>query len=154
MKIKRMLTLMSALVILISMTGILSVGASPLATASQQPYMAGTAQTYVVLYKSNAVSSDAATVIANAGGSLVYSYDKIGVVIARSDNELFRNNLMLDKRVEGAAATTDFGIQLNDEFEVVDAADLTDQSAAASTWGDPLSSSTVGHDPNPCSRGP
>ena len=124
MKIKRMLTLMSVLVVLISMTGILSVGASPLATTSQQPYLAGTAQTYVVLYKSNAVSSDVATVISNAGGSLVYSYDKIGVVIARSDNELFRNNLMLDKRVEGAAATTNFGVQLNDEFEVVDAAEL------------------------------
>jgi subtilisin family serine protease len=138
MKIKRMLTLMSVLVVLISMTGILSVGASPLATTSQQPYLAGTAQTYVVLYKSNAVSSDAATVIANAGGSLVYSYNKIGVVIARSDNQLFHNNLMLDKRVEGAAATTNFGVQLNDEFEVVDAAELA-QSANAGSWGDPLS---------------
>ena len=108
MKIKRMLTLMSVLVILISMTGILSVGASPLATASQQPYMAGTAQTYVVLYKSNAVSSDAATVIANAGGTLVYSYSKIGVVIARSDNALFRDNLLQDNRVEGAAPTASF----------------------------------------------
>jgi subtilisin family serine protease len=139
MKIKRMLTLMSVLVIVISMTGILSVGASPLATASQQPYMAGTAQTYVVLYKTNAVSSDAAKVIAKAGGSLVYSYDKIGVVIARSNNELFRSNLMLDKRVEGAAATNGFGTQVTDEFEVVDAASLA--NIATGTWGDPLSGS-------------
>jgi subtilisin family serine protease len=138
MKIKRILTLMSILVILISMTGILSVGAAPSEASAQLPYRAGTAQTYVVLYKTNAVSSDAATVIANAGGSLVYSYDKIGVVIARSNNELFRNNLMLDKRVEGAAATTNFATQVSDEFEVVDSAELA-QNTNAGTWGDPMS---------------
>ena len=138
MKIKRILTFASVLVILVSMTGILSVGAAPSEASAQLPYKAGTAQTYVVLYKTNAVSSDAATVIANAGGSLVYSYDKIGVVIARSDNELFRSNLMLDKRVEGATATTNFGVQLNTEFEVVDNAEA-DQTATADPWGDPSS---------------
>jgi subtilisin family serine protease len=132
MKIKRMLTLMSVLVVLISMTGIFSVGASPLATTSQQPYLAGTAQTYVVLYKSNAVSSDAATVITNAGGTLVYSYDKIGVVIARSDNELFRNNLMLDKHVEGAAATTNFATQLSDGLNTDESASPLPDSTPAS----------------------
>jgi len=139
MKIKRILTLVSVLLILISMTGILSVGASPSEASAQQPYLAGTMQTYVVLYKTNAVSSDAAKAIAKAGGSLVYSYDKIGVVIARSDNELFRSNLMRDKRVEGAAATNGFGTQVTDEFEVVDAALLA--NTATSTWGDPLSGS-------------
>jgi subtilisin family serine protease len=138
MKLKRILMLASVLVILISMTGTLSAGAAPSKMSAQQPFVSGTAQTYVVLYKSNAVSSDAATVIVNAGGSLVYSYDKIGVVIARSDNALFRTNLMLDKRVEGAAATTNFGVQLSDEFEVVDAAELA-QNATAGSWGDPLS---------------
>jgi len=138
MKTKRILTLVSVLIIIISMTGILSVGASPSESNVQQPYKAGTMQTYVVLYKSNAVGSDAGTVIANAGGSLVYSYDEIGVVIASSDNELFRGNLMLDKRVEGAAATTNFGVQLKDEFEVADAAELAENSNAGS-WGDPRS---------------
>lgn len=138
MKIKRILMLVSVLVILISMTGTLSAGAAPSKTSAQQPFVSGTAQTYVVLYKTNAVSSDAAKVIANAGGSLVYRYDKIGVVIARSDNELFRSNLMLDKRVEGATATTNFGVQLNEDFEVVDAASLA-QGTTAGSWGDPLS---------------
>lgn len=138
MKVKKILTLVSVLVVLISMTGILSVGASPSDVSAQQPYKAGTMQTYVVLYKTNSVSSNAATVIANAGGSLVYSYDKIGVVIARSDNELFRSNLMLDKRVEGASATGNFGVQLNDEFEVVDSVEAA-QSETVDDWGDPLS---------------
>jgi len=134
MRSKKFLTLMLVLTIMISMTGILSVSAAP----AQQPYLAGTAQTYVVLYKTNAVSSNAATVIQNAGGSLVYSYDKIGVLIASSSNDLFRSNLMKDKRIEGATATTGFGVQLNTEFEVVDAATLTDTTTAA-VWGDPLS---------------
>ena len=138
MRLKRFLTLVSVLVIAISMTGILSVGAAPSETSAKLPYLAGTAQTYVVLYKANAVASDAAAVIANAGGSLVYSYDKIGVAIARSDNELFGANLRLNKQVEGVAATTGFGTQVTDEFEVVDAAD-TEQNASAEGWGDPLS---------------
>src|SRR5215204_1270551 len=91
------------------------------AASSQQPYSVGTAQTYVVLYKSNAVSADAATVMQNAGGTLIYSYAKIGVVIASSGNNLFRSNLMRDRRIEGVSATANFGVQLNDEFEVADA---------------------------------
>ena len=138
MKFKRILTLLSALVIFISMTGISAVGAAPLETSTKLPYLAGSAQTYVVLYKANAVPSNAAEVIANAGGSLVYSYGKIGVAIARSDNELFSANLLSDQRVEGAAATTGFGVQLSDQFEVVDNAEA-DQSLAAATWGDPSS---------------
>ena len=138
MNVKKALTFASVLAVMISMIGILSVGAAPSRTAAQQPYLAGTAQTFVVLYKTNAVSSDAATVIANAGGSLVYSYNEIGVVIARSDNELFRDNLLLDKRVDGVSATDSFGVQLNTEFEVVDAAEA-EQAAAVEGWGDPLS---------------
>ena len=132
MRAKKFLTLMLVLTVMVSMIGILSVSAAP----AQQPYLAGTAQTYVVLYKTNAVSSDAATVIQNAGGSLVYSYDKIGVVIASSSNDLFRSNLMKDKRIEGASATTGFGVQINNELEVMDAAET---SGSVTAWGDSLS---------------
>ncbi len=115
MKIKKIWVLMSVLVILISMTGI-SAGAAPSNTSAQQPFVIGTAQTYLVLYKSNAVSSDAAKVIANAGGSLIYSYDKIGVVIASSDNELFRTNLLQNNKIQGVSSTEGFGVQHSDEF--------------------------------------
>ena len=139
MKQKKILTMISVLAILISVTGTLSAGASStLEKPAQLPYLAGTSQAYVVLYKSNAVPSDAGMVIANAGGTLVYTYDKIGVAIAQSDNTLFSNNLMTDKRIEGASSTAGFGVQLNDEFEVVDSADV-EQSAAVDGWGDPLS---------------
>jgi len=85
------------------------VGAAP----PQQPYNAGTAQTYIVLYKTQSVSSDAAAVIAKAGGTLVYSYNKIGVVIARSDNTAFRANLIADKRIEGVSSTAGFGVMVD-----------------------------------------
>ena len=62
---------------------------------------AATAQTYIVLYQSQAVPADAASTIAQAGGTLVYSYPQIGVVIASSDNTAFRASLMTDSRIDG-----------------------------------------------------
>jgi len=108
------------------------------ATSAQQPYNEGAAQTYVVLYKTQSISSDAAAVIAKAGGTLVYSYNKIGVVIARSENTAFKTNLLADKRIEGVTASTNFGVQLSDQVEAADASALADATAAG-VWGDPLS---------------
>jgi len=79
------------------------------------PLHAGTAQTYIVLYKTQSVSKDAANVIAKAGGVLVANYNAIGVVIARSDNDAFRSNLMKNSAVQGVAATERFATQLPDE---------------------------------------
>jgi subtilisin family serine protease len=84
--------------------------ASPAATVS-----AGTTQTYIVLYSQLAVPADASAAITRAGGTLVYSYDAIGVAIARSDNATFRANVMNDSRVEGAAATAGFAVKLRDD---------------------------------------
>ena len=75
---------------------------------------AGSAQTYIVLYKTQSVSMDAATVIAKAGGTLVANYNAIGVVIARSDNDAFRSNLMKNSAIQGVAATERFATQLSD----------------------------------------
>jgi lantibiotic leader peptide-processing serine protease len=76
---------------------------------------AGTAHTYIVLYKTQSVSTDAANVIAKAGGVLVANYNAIGVVIARSDNDAFRDNLMRNSAIQGVAATDKFATQLPDE---------------------------------------
>lgn len=83
---------------------------------------AGTMETYIVLYSAQAVPADAARVIANAGGVFVYAYDAIGVVIARSDSPWFRDTLLADSRIEGVSSTTGFGIRLNDDLNVADAA--------------------------------
>jgi lantibiotic leader peptide-processing serine protease len=76
---------------------------------------AGSAQTYIVLYNTQSVSADAAATIAKAGGTLVANYNAIGVVIARSDNDAFRDNLMKNSAIQGVAATEKFATQLPDE---------------------------------------
>src|SRR2546421_12469897 len=75
---------------------------------------AATAQTYIVLYQSQAVPADAESTIAQAGGTLVYSYPQIGVVIASSDNTAFRGSLMTDSRIDGVSATSAFATKIND----------------------------------------
>jgi subtilisin family serine protease len=100
-----------------------------------RPARAGATQTYLVVYKGEAVPSDAGPKIAEAGGSMVFSYDQIGVAIAQSDTGTFRDNLLADARIEGVSATGSFGVQLNDEVELVDPAD----PIQAGPWGDPMS---------------
>ena len=80
------------------------------------PVHAAAMETYVVLYKQQATPADAAKVIANAGGTLVHAYPEIGVVIARSGNDLFRSKVLKDKRVEGASATSKFATQVTHEM--------------------------------------
>ena len=82
----------------------------PPATHSQSVQ---TRQTYIVLYKAQSVPIDAASVIANAGGTLVKSYDKIGVAIATAPSQSFRDSLLADSRVEGASSTAGFAVRLN-----------------------------------------
>ncbi len=75
---------------------------------------AGTMQIYIVLYGAQAVPADAARVISNAGGVLVYAYNAIGVVIARSDSPFFRDTLLADSRIEGVSSTARFGVRVRD----------------------------------------
>ena len=106
-----------------------------LSVAGAAPSQAGESQSYIVLYKSNAVPADAAGSIALAGGTLVYSYSEIGVAIASSSNAAFKGNLSADKRIEGISSTAGFGVQLNEEMVVEDASAI----ASNGSWGDPLS---------------
>jgi len=126
MKSHKVLSFALLVALLITTVLVSAVGAAP----SQ----AGAGETFIVLYKANAVPADAATAIAKAGGTLVYSYGQIGVAIARSDSASFRANLLKDKRVENASSTARFGVQLKEEVEIVDAA-----TVATGTWGDALS---------------
>jgi lantibiotic leader peptide-processing serine protease len=73
------------------------------------------AQNYVVLYKANSVPSTAATSIQKAGGTLVYSYNKIGVAIASSSSSSFRANMLKNTAVLNASGTSGFATQVNDD---------------------------------------
>jgi lantibiotic leader peptide-processing serine protease len=80
-----------------------------------------TTSTYIVLYKQSAVPADAAGTIQAAGGTLVNSYDEIGVAIARSGSSSFAASMLANSKVEGATATEGFATRLSDELEVADA---------------------------------
>jgi subtilisin family serine protease len=75
---------------------------------------AALAQDYIVVYKSQNVPADAATSIAHAGGTFVYAYPQIGVVIANSDAASFRDSLLKDTRVDNASGTAGFATPLAD----------------------------------------
>ena len=126
MRVRKIFAMLSTFILMISISGVLPVAAASLPYAGT-----GVAETYVVLYKKNAVPSDAASSVAKAGGTLVYSYKQIGVLIARSDNSLFKANLMKDSRVQGAAATTGFATQLDADAAVDETAVAVDPGVPA-----------------------
>src|SRR5437763_327102 len=63
------------------------------------------ADSYVVLYKGNAVPASAKTDVQKAGGTFVAGYDQIGVAVARSDSSSFSTAIAKDSRVEGVSST-------------------------------------------------
>lgn len=83
---------------------------------------AGTGSTYLVLYKQQAVPADAAAAMAQAGGTLVYAYDQIGVAIASADTSTFASTLARDNRVDGVSATAQFGTRVEDDVAGTDSA--------------------------------
>src|SRR5215210_4091367 len=74
------------------------------------PSQARAAQNYLVLYKGNAVAADAIT---KAGGTLIATYNAIGVAVVRSSTTTFAANVRKDSRVAGDAATAGFATRLD-----------------------------------------
>ncbi len=77
---------------------------------------ASTDQTYLVLFKQEKVPSNASALIVQAGGSLTYTYDEIGVAIAHSGNPDFGAELLADKSIQGVSSTAGFGVQYEEEL--------------------------------------
>ena len=94
-------------------------GVSPL-TAGLAADAASSKQTFIVLYRGSSVPASASAKIAQAGGTLVYSYNAIGVAIAQSSDPAFGASLGKNADVEGAAATAAFATQLKSD-QVADA---------------------------------
>jgi lantibiotic leader peptide-processing serine protease len=100
---------------------------------------AGGTQTYLVVYKGSTVSGDAAATVQKAGGSLVYSYPEIGVVVAQSDNGSFRDNILKDSKIDDASSTTGFAYKLPSTGADDAAASSGDLPNAPATDSDSLS---------------
>jgi subtilisin family serine protease len=88
------------------------------------------AETYIVLYQSNAVPANAAATISAAGGTLLWGYSEIGVAIAQSNNASFANTVKAAAGVLGAAATTGLGARPDGGFAAVDALDASTDAPA------------------------
>jgi lantibiotic leader peptide-processing serine protease len=109
--------------------------ASAVAAPQVAASTSGSTSTYIVLYRDGASSSDAASTIRTAGGTLVANYSQIGVVIARSSNAGFAASVQQNSKVSGAARTDGFGVQIGD----VQAGDASAAAPAAPASGDSLS---------------
>lgn len=108
------------------------------ASAQELPSQADETQTYIVLFRRQAVPTNAASAVADAGGTLVRSYDQIGVAIARSDDASFSEQISKEKSVEGVSSTADFAVQLDDILATFgDAVASTNETGNA--YGDPMS---------------
>src|SRR5215211_1819388 len=76
---------------------------------------AASADSFVVLYKGNAVPASAKADVQKAGGTLVHGYNAIGVAIARSNSASFASKLSKDSRIEGVSSTAGFASKLRDD---------------------------------------
>src|SRR5829696_5779599 len=65
----------------------------------------GPAENYLVLFKGSQSPANAAALVAAAGGTVVADYSQIGVLVARSGNSAFDDQLRADNKVEGVSAT-------------------------------------------------
>lgn len=98
---------------------------------------AASASTYLVVYKGSSTPADSAAKIGAAGGTVVASYPKIGVVVARSASSTFAGSVEKDGRVLGAASTAKLGAAVAERN--ADNGEGSPTAAVAAAWGDSLS---------------
>jgi lantibiotic leader peptide-processing serine protease len=64
------------------------------------------AANYVIVYKGNSVPANSTSWVERSGGTVVATYDEIGVVVAQSLYDTFSAAMSQNSRVEGVAAST------------------------------------------------
>ncbi len=112
MKIRHIFSVAMALMMAIGPTSAIAVSAAPASdTASQN---------YLIVYSALSVPSNATATISQAGGTLLYSYSAIGVVLASSNSSTFRSVLMQNSSIQGVDATGSFATQLSDNVQTND----------------------------------
>src|SRR4051794_25404760 len=103
---------------------------------------AASADSFIVLYKSNAVPASAKSDVEKAGGTFVYGYGQIGVAIARSDSASFASKLSKDSRIDGVQSTKGFASKLEEpaaqEADGPPAGDLPNEPATDADTFSPL----------------
>ncbi|TMF08079.1 MAG: hypothetical protein E6I37_16615, partial [Chloroflexi bacterium] len=103
---------------------LLSLPATPVGAVTTGP-----AQNYLVVYKAGASTQDAASQVRGAGGALVYEYQQIGVVVARSNRSDFAANLQSAPNIEDVAGTAGAASQVKDDQLNTSGTDATTTTA-------------------------
>ncbi|MER7893911.1 S8 family serine peptidase [Micromonospora sp. NPDC094482] len=130
MKLIRRKTLAAASTLTLGIGLAVTAGVAPSASA------AGAENTFLVLAPQGAGTERAAARVAAAEGSVVASYDQIGVLVVRSTNPAFAT-AVAGAGVESVAATTGLGTAL-DEGETVQVAAADATNVTADPTGEPL----------------
>ncbi len=120
MKIRSGFSLIAAFVIALSSTSTFAVSAAPAASGAMQVSSSATKLNYLVVFTTNSIPSNAASMIRYAGGSQVRAYPQIGVVLAASSNSNFAANMRRNSNVLGADGTGQFATQLSDDVQAND----------------------------------
>ncbi|EWT03176.1 peptidase S8 [Intrasporangium oryzae NRRL B-24470] len=120
----------------------LGAGTALTATALGASASGQAASTYIVLARDGAAAGGASRAVTAAGGTVVASYDAIGVVIARSSSADFAATVSGRSGIQGVSATAGFATKVGDTTD--GASDATSDTAPAApaaptTWGDSLS---------------
>lgn len=92
----------------------------------------GAVQSYLVVYNAGASSQDAAAQVQGAGGAVVYNYEQIGVVVAKSNRSDFATNLQADSNIDSVVASAQGATRLHDQEPDASAADTGTTVAPAS----------------------
>ena len=92
----------------------------------------GAVQSYLVVYSAGASSQDASAQVEGAGGAVVYNYQEIGVVVAKSNRSDFAANLLADSNIDSVTATAQGATRLRDQEPDANASDTGTTAAPAS----------------------
>ncbi len=120
MKFRSMFSMIVALVITLSSTSAIAVSAAPAASGVSQVSSSTGSQNYLVVYAGLAIPSGAATQIQKAGGTVVYKWNAIGVILAQSSSTAFASSMMKNSGLLGVDATGGFGTALSDDVQAND----------------------------------
>jgi lantibiotic leader peptide-processing serine protease len=138
MRLRSMFTMLLTFLIALGSTSAVPVSAAPAQSGASQVLSDGTNQNYLVVYSGLSVPSGASSAIKKAGGTVVYSYSAIGVVVASSSSSTFRSNMMKNSGLLGVDATGAFATGLGDDVQANDSSGAPDVNTPSS-FGDSLS---------------
>ena len=130
MKIRSAFSLIMALVIALGTTSAITVSAAPASSGASQVSSTAGSQNYLVVYSGSAIPSGAALAVNQAGGTVVYSYGSIGVIVAQSSSSTFASAMMQNSGLLGVEATGAFATNLGDVQASDNSADPTPPTPA------------------------